>query len=150
MDCIDLRKKEFQSQHSINSGLFNLFMDYQKILDAIFALNNDIRYAGLIDETGILIAGGMRHGIDSIVDQPSEELYLTHTALRKSMRERFDDTMGQARFVYVEREKLSLLTFYLDKKMLLITLEPSLDSHVIMDLAEDILDIFSGNKITAQ
>lgn len=121
-------------------------MEYQKIIDAIFELNNDIRYVGLIDETGTLVAGGMRHGIDSIVDQPSEELYLTHTALRKSMRERFDDTMGRSRFVYVEREKLSFLTFYLDKKMLLITLEPSLDSHVIMDLAEDILDITSGNK----
>jgi hypothetical protein len=123
-------------------------MDYQKILDAIFALNDDIRYAGLIDEAGLLIAGGMRHGIDSIVDQPSEELYLTHTALRKSMRGRFDDTMGQARFVYVEREKLSLLTFYLDKKMFLVTLEQSLDSRIVMDIAEDILDIFSGNKIS--
>ena len=121
-------------------------MDYQKIIDTIFELNNDIRYAGLIDETGSLIAGGMRHGIDSIVDQPSEELYLTHTALRKSMRERFDDTMGRARFVYVEREKLSLLTFYLDKKMLLITLEPNMESQNVIDLAEDILDIVSGNK----
>ncbi|HEU5119835.1 MAG TPA: DUF6659 family protein [Candidatus Nitrosocosmicus sp.] len=121
-------------------------MDYQKIIDTIFELNNDIRYAGLIDETGSLIAGGMRHGIDSIVDQPSEELYLTHTALRKSMRERFDDTMGKARFVYVEREKLSLLTFYLDKKMLLITLEPNMESQNVIDLAEDILDIVSGNK----
>lgn len=121
-------------------------MDYQKIIDTIFELNDGIRYAGLIDETGTLIAGGMRHGIDSIVDQPSEELYLTHTALRKSMRERFDDTMGKARFVYVEREKLSLLTFYLDKKMLLITLEPNLESQNTIDLAEDILDIVSGNK----
>jgi hypothetical protein len=121
-------------------------MDYQKIIDTIFELNDGIRYAGLIDETGSLIAGGMRHGIDSIVDQPSEELYLTHTALRKSMRERFDDTMGKARFVYVEREKLSLLTFYLDKKMLLITLEPNLESQNTIDLAEDILDIVSGNK----
>ena len=121
-------------------------MDYQKIIDTIFELNNDIRYAGLIDETGSLIAGGMRQGIDSIVDQPSEELYLTHTALRKSMRERFDDTMGKARFVYVEREKLSLLTFYLDKKMLLITLEPNMESQNVIDLAEDILDIVSGNK----
>ena len=121
-------------------------MDYQKIIDTIFELNNDIRYAGLIDETGSLIAGGMRHGIDSIVDQPSEELYLTHTALRKSMRERFDDTMGKARFVYVEREKLSLLTFYLDKKMLLITLEPNMESQNVIDLAEDVLDIVSGNK----
>src|SRR6185295_12315577 len=126
--------------------LISLLMDYQKILDAIFDLNSDIRYAGLIDETGSLIVGGMRHGIDSIVDQPSEELYLTHTALRKSMRERFDDTMGKARFVYVEREKLSLLTFYLDKKMLLITLEPNLESQNVIDLAEDILDIVSGNK----
>jgi len=121
-------------------------MDYQKIIDTIFELNEGIRYAGLIDETGSLIVGGMRHGIDSIVDQPSEELYLTHTALRKSMRERFDDTMGKARFVYVEREKLSLLTFYLDKKMLLITLEPNLESQNVIDLAEDILDIVSGNK----
>lgn len=121
-------------------------MDYQKIIDTIFELNDGIRYAGLIDETGSLIAGGMRHGIDSIVDQPSEELYLTHTALRKSMRERFDDTMGKARFVYVEREKLSLLTFYLDKKMFLITLEPNLESQNVIDLAEDILDIVSGNK----
>ena len=121
-------------------------MDYQKIIDTIFELNAGIRYTGLIDETGSLIAGGMRHGIDSIVDQPSEELYLTHTALRKSMRERFDDTMGKARFVYVEREKLSLLTFYLDKKMLLITLEPNLESQNVIDLAEDILDIVSGNK----
>ena len=121
-------------------------MDYQKIIDTIFELNEGIRYAGLIDDTGSLIVGGMRHGIDSIVDQPSEELYLTHTALRKSMRERFDDTMGRARFVYVEREKLSLLTFYLDKKMLLITLEPNLESQNVIDLAEDILDIVSGNK----
>ncbi|MDQ3083606.1 MAG: hypothetical protein M3Q77_02180 [Thermoproteota archaeon] len=121
-------------------------MDYQKIIDTIFELNDGIRYAGLIDETGALIVGGMRHGIDSIVDQPSEELYLTHTALRKSMRERFDDTMGKARFVYVEREKLSLLTFYLDKKMLLIALEPNLESQNTIDLAEDILDIVSGNK----
>ena len=50
------------------------------------------------------------------------------------MRERFDDTMGHARFVYVEREKLSLLTFYLDKKMLLVTLEPNTDSHTVVDI----------------
>jgi hypothetical protein len=53
--------------------------------------------------------------------------------------------MGHARFVYVEREKLSLLTFYLDKKMLLVTLEPNTDSHVVMDVAEDILDILNSN-----
>src|SRR6188474_2236657 len=121
-------------------------MDYSKLCESIFNLNNDVRYVAVIDDAGLPIAGGMRGGIDSIMDENNEELYLTHTALRKSMRERFDDTMGKARFVYVEREKLSLLTFYLDKKMLLITLEPNLESQNVIDLAEDILDIVSGNK----
>ena len=61
-------------------------MDYQKIIDTIFELNDDIRYAGLIDETGSLIVGGMRHGIDSIVDKPSEKLYLTPLSLKDPIK----------------------------------------------------------------
>jgi hypothetical protein len=119
-------------------------MDYNKLCKSIFALHDDIRYAGVVDESGVLVAGGMRKGIDSIVDETSEELYLAQTSIRRSMRERFDDTMGKARFSYVEREKLSILTLYLDKKILLITLEPNIDSHTVIDVAEDSLDMING------
>jgi hypothetical protein len=83
----------------------------------------------------------MRRGIDSIVDQTNEELYLAQTALRKSMRERFDENMGKARFAYVEREKISILTFYLNKNILIVTLEPNIDSHTAIDIAEDTLEL---------
>lgn len=119
-------------------------MDYNKLCKSIFALHDDIRYAGVVDESGVLVAGGMRKGIDSIVDETSEELYLAQTSIRRSMRERFDDTMGKARFSYVEREKLSILTLYLDKKILLITLEPNIDSHTVIDIAEDSIDMING------
>lgn len=119
-------------------------MDYNKLCKSIFALHDDIRYAGVVDESGVLVAGGMKKGIDSIVDETSEELYLAQTSIRRSMRERFDDTMGKARFSYVEREKISILTLYLDKKILLITLEPNIDSHTVIDVAEDSLDMING------
>ncbi|MFB5599503.1 MAG: DUF6659 family protein [Nitrososphaeraceae archaeon] len=119
-------------------------MDYNKLCKSIFALHDDVRYAGVVDESGVLVAGGMRKGIDSIVDETSEELYLAQTSIRRSMRERFDDTMGKARFSYVEREKLSILTLYLDKKIVLITLEPNIDSHTVIDIAEDSLDMING------
>jgi hypothetical protein len=122
-------------------------MDYTKLCKTIFALHEDIRYAGVIDDTGLLIAGGMRKGIDSIVDQTNEELYLAQTVLRKSMRQRFDNTMGKARFAYVEREKISILTFYMDKNILLVTLEPNVHSHTAMDIAEDTLDILNSTHI---
>jgi hypothetical protein len=107
-------------------------------------LNDDIRYAGVIDSTGTLIAGGMRRGIDSIVSETDEELFLTHTALRKSMRERFDASMGRSRFAYIEREKVSILTFYMKDNLLLITLEPNIDSHTAIDIADDTLELLNG------
>jgi len=121
-------------------------MDYSKLCESVFDLSADIRYVAVIDDTGIPIAGGMRGGIDSIMDENNEELYLTHTALRKSMRERFNNTMGSSRFAYVEREKISILTFYMNKYVLLVTMEPSVNSHTSIDIAEDILDMLDGKK----
>ena len=125
-------------------------MDYEKLCQAVFALHDDIRYAGVIDDTGLLIAGGTREGIDSIVDQTNEELYLAQTVLRKSMRQRFDDTMGKARFAYVERENISLLTCYMNKNLLLITLEPNINSHTAIDIAEDALELLNDNTEMTQ
>ena len=119
-------------------------MDLNKLCEQVFRLNDDIRYAGVIDSTGTLIAGGMRRGTDSIVSETDEELFLTHTALRKSMRERFDGSMGRSRFAYVEREKVSILTFYMKDNLLLVTLEPNIDSHTAIDIADDTLELLNG------
>lgn len=121
-------------------------MDYEKLCEAIFALHDDIRYAGVIDDTGLLIAGGMRKGIDSVVDQTNEELYLAQTALRKSMRQRFDESMGRARFAYVEREKISMLTFYMEKFTLLLSIEPNVDSHAVIDITKDVQDLIVASN----
>jgi hypothetical protein len=123
-------------------------MDYQRLCEQIFALHDDIRYAGVVDDSGLLIAGGMRKGFDSIVDQNNEELYLAQTALRKSMRQRFDNTMGKSRFAYVERENISILTFYMNKNIVLITLEPNVDSHTAIDIAEDTLELLKDSNKT--
>ena len=128
--------------------MLTYIVDYEKLCEAIFALHDDIRYAGVIDDTGLLIAGGMRNGIDSVVDQTNEELYLAQTALRKSMRQRFDDSMGKARFAYVEREKISIITYYLHKKIFLVTLEPNVDSHTAIDIAEDTLELLNRADLT--
>lgn len=122
-------------------------MDYAKLCEAVFALHDDLRYAGVIDDAGSVIAGGMRKGIDSLVDQDNEDLYLTQTALRKSMREKFDKTLGKARFAYVEREKISILTFYMDENTLLLTLEPNISSHIAIDIAEDVMDILAKKRV---
>jgi hypothetical protein len=129
-------------------GLYT--MDYQRLCEQIFALHDDIRYAAVVDDSGLLIAGGMRKGIDSIVDQNNEELYLAQTALRKSMRQRFDATMGKSRFAYVEREKISILTLYMNKNTVIVTIEPNVDSHTAIDIAQDALELVDEKAETGQ
>ncbi|MDF2767584.1 MAG: hypothetical protein K0S91_419 [Nitrososphaeraceae archaeon] len=119
-------------------------MDFAKLCEEVFALHDDIRYAGIIDDTGTLIAGGLRIGLDSMTEQDNDELYLAQTAIRKSMRQRFDNTMGKARFAYVEREKISMLTFYMDKNILVVSIEPNVDPHTVMDIAMDTLELLNG------
>lgn len=121
-------------------------MDFAKLCKKVFALNDDIRYAAVIDDMGAVVEGGMRKGIDSITDQSNDELYLAQTALRKSMREKFDASMGKARFAYVERDKISILTFFMNEHTLVLTLEPNLDSHTAMDIAEDTLEILDSKR----
>ena len=121
-------------------------MDFEKLCGQVFALSDGVRYAGVIDDAGGQVAGGMRKGTDSIVTETDEELFLTQTALRKSMRERFDGAMGRARFAYVEREKISILTFYMEDKILLVTLEPNVDSHTAVDIADDALELVNGKQ----
>lgn len=119
-------------------------MEFEKLCENVFRLHDDIRYAGIINDGGTLLAGGMRKGLDSITEDQSDELYLAQTALRKSMRQRFDDTMGRARFAYVERERISMLTFYMDKNILVLSIEPNVDTHSVMDIAKDTMELLDG------
>ena len=119
-------------------------MDFMRLCEQVFALHDDIRYAGVIDDTGLLIAGGMRKGLASMTEKGNDDLYLTQTALRKSMREKFDKTMGKARFAYIEREKIAMLTFYMARNILIVSLEPNVDSHTIVDIATDTLELLDG------
>jgi Mg-chelatase subunit ChlD len=52
--------------------------------------------------------------------------------------------MGRARFAYVEREKISMLTFYMDKNILVVSIEPNVDSHTVMDIAKDTMEVLDG------
>ena len=132
------------------SSLVKLDLDGNIVEENEYGLNP----AGVVIHSAVLRG---RPDINSVVHthtragmavsaQENGLLPLTQTALRKTMRERFDGAMGRARFAYVERTKISILTFYLDDKILLVTLEPNLDSHTVMDIAEDTLEMINGKS----
>ena len=76
---------------------------FQKLCERIFALSSGLRFVGVIDRMGRLVAGGMRKGVRSL-ELDSEKLYLEF-ALRSEMRKDFDAEFGKTIFSFTEREK---------------------------------------------
>lgn len=97
--------------------------DFEELCDRIFAADRNIRFAGVIDKMGSLVAGGMRKGIKPL--EPREDrrrLYIEY-ALRSAMRSEFDDEYGKTIYSMSEREKIKIATFPYGDNLVLISIE---------------------------
>jgi hypothetical protein len=102
----------------------------QKICNDIFALNPNIRFAGIVNKMGTLVAGGMRQSIKPMENEvDSSKLYL-ESALRSEMRKDFDKEFGKTIYSFSEREKIKIASFPLHNNHLLrVSIEKQEKSH---------------------
>ena len=119
----------------------------QNLCDAIFVLNPNIRFAGVVNNMGTLVAGGMRQNVKSMEDKgDSSKLYL-ESAIRSEMHKDFDKEFGKTIYSFSEREKIKVASFPLHNDDLLrVSIEKQEQSHE--KIIENILKIISD--LTAQ
>jgi hypothetical protein len=106
---------------------------YEKLCDTIFALDRGIRFAGVIDKMGNLMAGGMRKGIRPL--EPKEErrkLYLEY-ALRNAMRQDFDSEYGKVIYTLSEREKIKITSFPMGGRLVLVSIDKDVDHAKLIE-----------------
>jgi len=91
----------------------------------VFALNPAVRFAGVIDRMGKLVAGGMRDGLSPLESVRDMDRLYIEFALRNAMRKEFNVDFGNTIFTFSEREKIKLATFPLqdDDNLLLVSIE---------------------------
>jgi len=96
---------------------------FDELCDRIFSASPSIRFAGVIDKMGTLVAGGMRKGIKPL--EPREDrrkLYIEY-ALRNAMRSDFDQEYGRVIYALSEREKIKIASFPYGDHLILISIE---------------------------
>ena len=86
-----------------------------------------IRFAGVVNHLGHLVAGGFRNGVFPLEDDVDMRKMYMQLALKVSMRRDFDYCLGQVKFSISRREKVVLFSFPMDNKILLVSTEPDID-----------------------
>lgn len=102
--------------------------DYNKICEEIKELDPKIRFAGVINPRGKLVAGGMKEGIEPLESPKDDEMLFMELALRVRMRKEFDRQLGKVKFSLSVRERGLAVSFPIGiEDILYVYAEPGAD-----------------------
>lgn len=102
-------------------------MDKETLCLSVRKLDQGIRFVGLINEKGRLVAGGMAEGKKPLEDTKKDEMLYLELALRVRMRQEFDAELGPVKFAMSYRDKVIVMSFPVGKEILLVSSETNLD-----------------------
>ena len=109
---------------------------------------DEIRFAGIINEAGNLIYGGFKKGILPLEsDQAKLESFMKFVS-KISLRKEYDDSLGPINYLVARRDKAVLISFPfpLSRILLLISAEPTVN---IENLASTVTKIFGGSSLSS-
>jgi len=98
-------------------------MNYENLCTIVQKIDSKVRFAGVINSKGRLIAGGMVSSKKRLGDRKRDEMLYMELALRVKMRREFDDDLGQVKFSMSFREKLIVMSFPMEDDVLMVSME---------------------------
>ena len=87
----------------------------------------EIRFAGLINPMGHLVAGGMKTGMKPLEDDADMRKLYMELILRVSTRQEFDQSLGEVEYSASRRKKAVVMSFPIDNKVLLVSANTDVD-----------------------
>lgn len=104
-----------------------------RLCDDIIKLDRNIRFAGVVNNRGEVIEGGFKHGVEPLLNGTDEQQMYIHSLSNLTTLRSYSDKLGIVRCILTEHEKVTLLTFPLDDKILCISATPKADTTKIRD-----------------
>jgi len=98
-------------------------MKYDELCERVKKVDPKVRFAGVINSKGRLVAGGMVSSKKRLGDRKNDEMLYMELALRVKMRSEFDDDLGKVKFSMSFREKLIVMSFPIKNDVLMVSME---------------------------
>ena len=103
---------------------------------------SEIRFAGIVDKDGQLIAGGFKEGLTPYEGDETKLQSFFDFVSKASIRKEFDESLGPINYLAARRDKAVLVSFPfpITNILLLISAEPTVN---IESLAKKVVEIFT-------
>ncbi len=106
------------------------------IVEYILALDPKMRFAAIIDLKGNISEAIMKAGKTSLKTQKEEEHFCKQVAIRRKIRQQFDNSLGPVNYIHIERRKVTQFVLYPKRKTVYVTMEPNMDMERKLEIME--------------
>ncbi|HET9009484.1 MAG TPA: DUF6659 family protein [Nitrosarchaeum sp.] len=89
--------------------------------------DQEVRFAGLLDESGKLLAGGYKENINPRLTKGQEEIVRQELAARVAKRKKYDTELGRVKYSASRREYVVIMSFPIYEKVIMIVAEPNVN-----------------------
>jgi len=103
---------------------------------------SEIRFAGIVDKDGKLVAGGFKEGLTPYENDETKLQSFFEFVSKASIRKEFDESLGPINYIAARRDKAVLVSFPfpVTNILLLISAEPTVN---IESLAKKVIKMFT-------
>ena len=108
--------------HEKKLGISEYAQKCQEILD-----DHEIRYAGLLDEFGTLLAGGHKPGMTIRLADEKLQSVCKELASRVAKRKKFDEELGHVKYSASRREHVVIMSFPIYDKVIMLIAESNIN-----------------------
>jgi hypothetical protein len=105
----------------------------------------DVRHVGVINRLGHLVAGGVKTGLQPLLDEEKLRMVYMQLQLDFQMRKELDDILGPIDYIASRRKNLLMISVPVEDYLVLISANPNADDKIIIQKAEDLFDGLSFN-----
>jgi len=100
--------------------------DYEKRCQDILE-DDEVRFAGLLDEFGRLLAGGYKQDINPRLSEEQHDAVCKEIANRVAKRKKYDTELGRVKYSASRREHVVIMSFPIYEKVVMIVAEPNVN-----------------------
>jgi hypothetical protein len=126
LDRTFLKDKSYDSNKSLS---LSKDMKAEEFSKDILSLDPNIRFAGLIERSGYLFAGGTREGVDQYLKRSNAELSLSQSAHIFYLGERFLTELGNLKCIVYNYGKVKLFSIPVKQHILVFSTESTVSTE---------------------
>lgn len=111
----------------------------KSICSSIINLDDTIRFVGVISEGGELLESARRNDATPLLDDEENRLSLIHTSVTAMMNKSWDNVLGKTKWTITLKDRVKLITVFLDSKLLVLSTESNSDHD---EIVKKIIEVF--------